>query len=444
MEFLEIGSRFFEQVMPWMISLWWLYIFIGLILLLPFLWLSYAQEYYKKTALKPVILEIKVPRELERSPRAMEQIFTQIHALRNSASNVEEKWWQGEVPLWFSFEVASFGGEIHFFIRIPSRHRNIVEAAFYASYPDVEISDVREDYIKRFPKSVDELFAKKYRFFGNELLLAKSDAYPIRTYYDFETPEDESKLDPVAGLMEVMAKIGKSEDIWVQVIARPLIDDSWREEGAKLIQGLKERAKTEFETSSGKFVMTDRSPGDIDTLKAIERNLSKPGFDVVIRYLYIAPDSVYTTNFGQRGVFSAFNQYMTENLNKFRHNYDMWTRSSFWYPPYLFPKRRLKTRQTVIWERYRKRHIYDKLVISRLREMHFFSFGFKVKNLFKGGALTHTIVLNTEELATIYHLPTKLVLTAPIMKRMEAKRVGPPAGLPIFGNDGESGNLPIK
>ncbi len=427
-----------------MVSLWWLYLFIGLVVLLPSLWLSYIQDYYKRISLRPVLLEIRIPREVERSPRAMEQIFTQVHALRNAASNIEEKWWQGEVPKTFSFEVTSFGGEVHFYMRVPGSHRNIVEAAFYASYPDVEIMDVKEDYVRRFPKTFDELFAKGYQIFGNELLLAKDDAYPIRTYYDFETPEDESKLDPVAGLMEVLAKIGKSEDIWVQIVIRPHVDDDWKTAGANLVKVLKERAKTEFETSSGKFVMTDRSPGDIEVLKAIERNLAKPGFDVVIRYLYIAPQNIFTLNFGQRSVFSAFNQYMTENLNKFRHNYDMWTRASLWFSPFLFPRRRLKARRARIWERYRNRHVYDKLAITRLREMGIFNFGFKLRNVWQGGLLSHTIVLNTEELATIYHLPTKLVMTAPMMKRMEAKRIGPPAGLPIFGNEDEETGLPIK
>ena len=46
-------------------------------------------------------------------------------------------------------------------------------------------------------------------------------------------------------------------------------------------------------------------------------------------------------------------------------------------------------------------------------------------------------VLNTEELATVYHYPSNLVLTGPVIKRVESKKVGAPAGLPIF-KDAES------
>ncbi|MDP3784798.1 MAG: hypothetical protein Q8R12_01845, partial [bacterium] len=41
-------------------------------------------------------------------------------------------------------------------------------------------------------------------------------------------------------------------------------------------------------------------------------------------------------------------------------------------------------------------------------------------------------LLNTEELATLWHLPTAAVITQPILQRIEAKKMGPPPGLPIF------------
>ena len=53
-----------------------------------------------------------------------------------------------------------------------------------------------------------------------------------------------------------------------------------------------------------------------------------------------------------------------------------------------------------------------------------------------------TPVLNTEELATIYHLPTHEVLTSPMIERVESKTLGAPAGLPIFDQDEES--LPFE
>ena len=42
-------------------------------------------------------------------------------------------------------------------------------------------------------------------------------------------------------------------------------------------------------------------------------------------------------------------------------------------------------------------------------------------------------ILNTEELATIYHYPSNIVLTAPSIKRIESRKVSSPAQLPGQG-----------
>lgn len=414
-------------------SFWWLWSFLLLFFLARSLWLAYAQEYYKRSVTW-TMLEIKIPREVRKSPRAMEQVFTAVHAIKNNPSSVKEKWWDGEVTLWFSFEMVSFGGEIHFYLRIPAKHRNMIESALYANYTDIEISEVAEDYTSRMPDNYRELEKTGFKLFGNELALAKHDAYPIRTYIDFEDNEEERQLDPIAALLETMVKIKPQEIIWLQIVVRPVADDSWKEDCQKLIKELKEKVRTEFMTATGKITFTERSPGEMEVLKAIERCIAKPGFKTTIRYLYMAPDKIYDGNFGQRGVYAALNQYMSESLNKFRHNVKAWTRASFWYWPHLFPKRREYARKVRIYENYRKRKIPDDIFTSKILEMKAFHWGI--------GAQQERVVLNTEELATIYHLPTMAVLTGPLIKRVEAKKAGPPAGLPIYGEEGESGDLP--
>ena len=44
---------------------------------------------------------------------------------------------------------------------------------------------------------------------------------------------------------------------------------------------------------------------------------------------------------------------------------------------------------------------------------------------------------NTEAIATLFHLPTAVVLTAPHIRRIESRKGGPPAGLAIFGDEEE-------
>jgi hypothetical protein len=45
------------------------------------------------------------------------------------------------------------------------------------------------------------------------------------------------------------------------------------------------------------------------------------------------------------------------------------------------------------------------------------------------------MIFNTEEMATLFHLPTKIVLTGPSVKSSEARKAGPPAGLGIYGEE---------
>lgn len=422
-------------IQQWFLSFWWLWLFIALSILAKSLWKAYIQEYYKRSVTW-ALFELRIPREVRKSPRAMEQVFVTIHAIRNSPSNIKEAWWEGEVPLWFSFEAASFGGEIHFYMRVPEKHANMVEASMYGNYPDIEIVRQSEDYIDRFPSSYQE-FAKTYKLFGNELILSKPDAYPIRTYIDFEDNEEERQLDPISSLMEVLAKIKSQETIWVQLIARPLVDDTetaWKKECKDLITDLKEKAKTEFVTETGKVTFTERSPGDVEIMKAIERCIAKPGFQSILRYLYFSPPDIHDSNFGQRGVLSAVNQYMSESLNRFKHNTKVWTKVSMWFWPFIFPTRRGEARRARIYKNYRKRKIPDEGITSKILEMQAFNWGIKGQST--------KMILNTEELATIFHLPTAIVLTGPLIKRVEAKKTGPPAGLPIYGEEGESGNLP--
>ncbi len=416
--------------LPFIGQFWWLWTFVIFVIMAVQVWLSYAQEWYRRS-IKWVLLEIKIPREHRKAPKAMEQVFTGIHALRNSQSNVKEHWWDGEVTLWFSAEIASFGGEVHFYMWVPQKHKNMVVATLYSQYSDLEITET-EDYIRRFPPSFTQLAKNGFNIFGNELKLEKNDAYPIRTYIEFEAIEEEKQLDPISAILEVCAGIKPQETIWIQILFRPT-DNKWQKEGKKVVEKLKEEAKSEYITDTGRFTFTERSPGDLELMKAVERNIAKPGFEALIRWIYISPKEMYDANFGQRGLFSAFNQYASASLNRFKHNTKAWTRASFWYFPHLFPKKRALARRQRIYRNYRERKMYEdevEPVLSKLWEMRFFHWGF-------GAQAQGRMVLNTEELATLYHPPIAVVLTGPLIKRVEAKKGGPPAGLPIYGGDNE-------
>ena len=430
----------------WFAAQWWLWLFLALLILGVQLWKAYIQECYKKVTNPWTILELHFPREVKQSPHAMEQVFSQLHAIRNSASDFEEKWWDGEVPLWFSFEAVSFGGEIHIYLFIPAVRRKHIEAAFYAAYPDIEFTEVQEDYIHRLPPTASELYRQGYRMFGNELIFSKDPVYPIRTYLDFEAPVEEKEVDPVADLLETLTSIRPEEHLWMQILVRPKVDsfiDQFRKRGDDEINRIKERGRfargaagqVVIDPNTGLPVYTIPAPGEVEAMRSIGRKIGKPAFDVVIRYIYLAPQEIFSSSFGRRSIFAVMNQYATEDYNKFGHNVHAWTLAKLWYSPYIFPNRRAAARRQWLWEKYRRREMYPESAVSTVLKIKLFHWGFRPRSYLGPGRFN--LILNTEELATVFHPPTTLVLTGPLIKRVEARKVGPPAGLPIYGEGEE-------
>ncbi len=366
----------------------------------------------------------------------MEQVFMAIHAVRNSASDFQEWWWEGEVPMWFSCEAVSFGGEVHFYMRVPQIRRNHIEAALYAQYPDIEVIET-EDYIDRLPPTYDDFEKAGYKIFGNELILDKPDFYPITTYVDFEAVQTEKELDPVSALLETLSRLKPQEHIWLQIVIRPKVDQfitGWHKAGEKEIDKIKERSgkRKMFNPQFGEFIMIDRSPGDLELMKNIDRKIQKPAFDVIIRYFYAAPPEVFAHSFGRRSILMAMNQYASETYNKFRHNIKAWTLVKFWYWPHIFPGLRGYWRKVDFYQKYRERAMYTETFAGALLRMRLFDWGLTPRKIWMSRNS-----LNVEELATIFHPPTHIVLTGPLIKREESRKMGPPAGLRIYGEGDE-------
>src|SRR3989344_373299 len=111
------------------------------------LWLAYVRADWIKN-LNWVLLEIKLSKEIAKTPAAMEKVLDSF--TKPERDDIINKWWKGEQRIWSSFEIASFGGAVHFFIRVRADLKNQIEAAVYAQYPTVEIFEV-EDYVHKVP-----------------------------------------------------------------------------------------------------------------------------------------------------------------------------------------------------------------------------------------------------------------------------------------------------
>ncbi|MBI5221114.1 MAG: hypothetical protein HY978_04770, partial [Candidatus Liptonbacteria bacterium] len=186
-------------------SLWWLWSAVILMPMFVSTWLYYKQTKMKRE-IKWILLELHVPRETRKSPRAMEQVLGTINTLGNYPGDFQEMYMDGEVTRWYSLEMVSFGGEVHFYIRAYAKQRGLIEAAFYSYYSDLEIEEV-PDYTERFPHNLIEMDERGYNLWGSEMLLDKSSAYPIKSYLDFEAIDEDKQFDPISAFLEVLSKL---------------------------------------------------------------------------------------------------------------------------------------------------------------------------------------------------------------------------------------------
>ncbi len=394
----ETLSVIFSLVWSILFQIWWIVLPIFLFLIFRDIWVTYLklQKYYE---IKWSVLKINVPREVLRTPKAMEQIFAAVNGI-DPTITFTEKWWKGGIVEWVSFEIAGIGQSgVHFFIRIPSKYRNLIEAAIYAQYPGAEIAEV-EDYLNLLPESLPN---HTYDLFGLNLRLAKEDPYPIRTYIYFEDMEEERRLDPLAAITEVMSRLKEGEFLLVQLLVRGT-ERNLKDEAKKIIEDLMGKKKT-LDAEGAVANIVSVTPGQRDVVKGIEEKLSKILFEANLRFIYIDNRASFTrANAAATG--GAFQQFNTRNMNGLKPIRKTLTIAKW---PF-FKQQRLHIKKQNLWNAYKKRFFAD-------------TNGY-VSPWSKGS------LLNTEELATLFHFPASVV-AAPRLERIEAKKGTPPANLPI-------------
>lgn len=415
--YLKFLNSFFETT--------WLWSPFLLIIIFFKSWMYYIQRFYWRN-LEWIILEVKPPREIEKTPKNMEQIFAGLWGSFGNVSTKYQKYVQGRFQDYFSFEVVGINGEIHFFLRILKKYRNLVEAQIYSQYPQAEIKEVA-DYVSNVPADIP---GKKWDLWGCRLRLDRESVYPIRTYQHLIdlTKSDQPFLDPLASLMEFMGKLKYGEQLWIQLVFRPVQDD-WRDKARALADKLlgkkaaslegviktdirtwKESiqnvtheflvnksltSKAEIKKEEPHSLMMFLSPGEKDIITGIEEKASKKGFEAKIQWAYLAQRDIYS-GASISATMGIFNQFANLNMNSLKPDPHTMTKAF-----YAFAKMRKAYKQRVLMRLLRTRSFWER--------------GY---------------IFNIEELATLYHFPTIGVM-APMTPYIPIKKGGPPVDLPI-------------
>ena len=333
-----------------------------------------------------VLLVLEIPRANDKSGLAAEQLFASLHGILRDAKELKIN---NGMQEHLSFEIASVGGRIRFYAWTPKDLQSFVEGQIYSQYPTVQIYVADEDYTSH---------ERKHNVvYTSEIMLTEKEFLPIKTFQSFE-------VDPLAGITGTLAKLEDTKDeVWIQILARP-VADSWHKSADRWANGQRGGGggfslfnddggldmrwfggllealwkPPEQGSGSGASSVSDR---DKTRASEAEKKATKLGYQVKIRVAALT-ESQTAARLHMQAISGTFKQFNSTNLNGFK----------------------------LIKESFRK----DDLNKYKLR-------------LFTDRGY----ILNTEEVASIFHLPHTNVET-PNIVWASSKTAEPPAKLPVL------------
>jgi len=366
---------------------------------------------------KYILLEIKPPRDLVKTPLAMEAFLSTLHL-----SGGESNWWallKGGTRPTFSLEIASLEGQVHFFIWSQATFRRMIEGQLYAQYPGVQVVEA-PDYTRMISGKPEE-----WSIWGCDFKHTAPDPLPIKTYIEYgldKVQKEPEQVDPLANLIEFMGSIGKGEYLWLQFVIRfhkgekyhETVQEgkksrpyTWIDEGKKLVDEIRKATRdTYIDQATGKEMPGFPNPtkGQAEKMAAIERNTSKIAFDVGARSIYL----VKPEKFNVVMIFhmiALFKPFSTEGWNGINSN--AWMKTFDDYPWEIGTEK--------VKDRYRRK------LVEAFRRRQFFYDPFAY-----GIPVDKAMVMSTEELATVFHIPSRSVETPGLGRVQSATGEAPP------------------
>ncbi|TSA45979.1 DUF87 domain-containing protein [bacterium] len=372
--------------------------------------------YIRKKLITPrlldsVFLEVFVPREVtagdkEKEPAKEEkEIISVAEQLFATLAHTEARnfstFLRGQE--YIVFEIASVEKKISFFINCPSRLRDLVEKQVHAQYSAAQIDEVLPPRVIVNPKGS----------VACELGLQKKYLFPLKTYKAMES-------DPLNSIANSLSKLGADEAGAIQLLIAPA-PLGWRHKIMRYALAIQKGKSLEPHTNIGYKIGTaifrgigegmsavgsagknkrdqmrpeasadewqryrQLTPMQQEAVKKLEEKASKSGFETNLR-IVVSSNSPDAARSHLRNVLSSFMQYSLSPFNGFR-----------------------------VLHRSEKQVLKD-YVFRAMRQKFY-----------------HRMILNTEELASIFHFPTKFTQT-PNIKWLLSKRAPAPVNIPAKG-----------
>jgi hypothetical protein len=292
----------------------------------------------------------------------------------------------------FGFEIIGTHGFVYFYAAVPVALVDVVKQAVISAYPAARMEEVAEH-------NIFSPVGKLTSTVGGEMNLKSNFAYPIATYQDL-------KRDAMLSLLNALSTLDKEDGAGIQILMRPA-DPGWRKAASNLASkkrkgkdskggadavagGIKQFIQAFSKPPEGGKGDEPKPPKELSALEqqvldAIDDKTRNPGYEVLIRV-------VASSNISQRA------QAILSNINATFSLFDAPGKNGFKFTP---------------------AKDMESFVTSYI--MRFFPQK-KNKN-----------ILNSVELATLFHFPDQQNTPTSQLTRQMSKQVDGPRNMPDDG-----------
>ena len=309
----------------------------------------------------------------------MEQLFA---SLKSTHSQKILKRILGQDTM--SFEYIAHEGEIYFYVTCARNYKKLIEKQINGFYTDAVIEETKEINI----------FESRKHFSTTYLSTSKSFAYPIKTYQKLES-------DPMNNICGAFSKLDEHESAAVQIMLKP-IADTWQGKSTKISSTMMHSKSSSFTLNPLKifvaifniFFSSEENPQSPEEknssaltqerAKTVDEKDDKVGYQVIIRIITTG-NSKTDTEVELKNIVSSFSQFNYPELNNFSTTLYHWEKALI------------------------KNYIYRN-----------FSKPLWLKKM----------ILNTEELASLFHFPHIKYNETPEIKWQNYKIVKAPTNIP--------------
>ena len=320
-----------------------------------------------------------------------EEEISQAQVMYNIISSTATKGFKSKMygQRHISFEIMAEGGLVKYYVVVPTVLVDTIRQAVASTYPSARLEEVKETNIFNQAGQVSGTI-------GGEFSLKKSYIYPIATY-------EESKRDASRALLNAMAAAKKDDGIGVQILVRPA-NEGWSKRSDAHIDSIrkddsKKKGPLGVSTSlPGELLEALWKPPEVNKdeskpenkqltsleqaeVEAIEGKARYPAYEVLIRVV-VSSSTAGRSQTLLNNVVAAFALFDSARYNGFKFAMT--------------------------------RNVEDMVTAYILR-----FFPQEIDNN----------ILNSVEMATLFHLPSGSSISSSQVKRQMSKQVDGPTGL---------------